>query len=675
MRKTRITILVITVLCFSAIPLGLVINGFATKTAIPNYEPMDFSLNGRDTTLNMEIKGSSDTGLRTSAAVGDYALWIWYDDVTGLWLAYYQLVAEGEHCQVWVMTDLNYPAGDPRNPVIVTKDQCEYMADQFDNYIYETEAAYFGVENFHDGSNAALPFGYYDETGRTAILISNIGDESYYDYTYPSYIAGFYWGDVFEYYCDRNVISIDAYDYAHRLGDEDNGWFLNDEKARPNLYESVVAHEFQHLLHDDIFPGDETYMNEACSLFAEPLCGYPVDYGQIEWFLATPDNSLIEWGDQGGINILADYGAAFLWAVYLEEHYGPNFMSQYVQAIGLPKSSIERINALLPGDEDFYSVFHDWRLANLLDGVVSDEEYNYETLELNELDTDIRVYEISKKKIPWTSSETFGKTYTHETIYAPKGYKTDVVELNPFSTDYVALTGITGENYILFNGDDLAKYSFDWDLEEGAWHTKKGDLMDILIAGEAYVDPLDPNPTLSITTAWEIEPYWDYGFVQISTNDGETWTSLENLYTTDLHVPACIGKAVDNLPGLTGYSGDLIDMDFDLSAYSGQNVLIGFRYVTDWGTHENGWYIYDASVCGASVALENVPKEADFLVTMIKTDSVNYEVIELPISDMDETGMYFDDIGNDEDFILVISSAMEYGTVDYKFRNMLPHMM
>ena len=55
------------------------------------------------------------------------------------------------------------------------------------------------------------------------------------------------------------------------------------------------------------------------------------------------------------------------------------------------------------------------------------------------------MYEISKSKFPWTSSEKFGKTYTHGTTYVPKGYDTHVIELNPFGTDYVALTGITGE--------------------------------------------------------------------------------------------------------------------------------------------------------------------------------------------------------------------------------------
>lgn len=670
MRKKLVVLLIVfaflNVASFSFVLMATSAN--TTKTI--SYEPIDIGpeLRGTEVDLSVDLKfkessSPSSSGLQTSAGLGIYNIWIWYDDTVGLYLAEYELYSVGTECELWVMTDLSWGTpGDPRPTPVITIEQADYMVEQFDTVIYPALGGYFGNEDFHDGSYAALPFGYYDPDGKTVILVSNIGDENYYDYTYPSYIAGFYWGDVFEFYCDRNVISIDAYDWERRTGPQDPPV----PGSRPYLYESIFAHEFQHLLHADIFPGDETYMNEACSNYAEPLCGYPVDYGQIEWFLATPDNSLTEWGDQGGINILADYGAAFLWAVYLEEHYGPNFISEYVQATGLPKSSIDRINALLPDGVDFYSVFHDWRIANLLDGVVSDELYNYETLNLDELDP-LRIYEIDKKKIPWITSEWFGQTYTHPTQYAPDGYPTKTTELGPFSSDYITLTGFQGEKLFTFDGDDQAKYPFEWnyDGDEG-WHTKKGNLMNILLAGEAYVDPLDPK--LRVNTYWDIEAYWDYGFVQISTDDGETWTSLENEYTTYLHVPACIGKAVDILPGLTGHSGGPIAMEFNLAGYEDQDVLIGFRYITDWGTFENGWYINEASASGNSIDLENVPYEADFMVSILGKTGNDYVKYSFEIDDEFEIGFGTFNWDDFDELILIISPISEYGIVDYKFR-------
>ena len=56
-------------------------------------------------------------------------------------------------------------------------------------------------------------------------------------------------------------------------------------------------------------------------MYAEPLCGYPIDWGSINSFLATPDNSLTEWADQGDINILADYGQVQMFCTYINDHY------------------------------------------------------------------------------------------------------------------------------------------------------------------------------------------------------------------------------------------------------------------------------------------------------------------------------------------------------------------
>ncbi|NVM36282.1 MAG: immune inhibitor A [Candidatus Lokiarchaeota archaeon] len=692
MRKIRIALLITLFIGLGTIPLGIIGAVFAkTEFVTPNYEPVDWQ-SGLAGDVEMPVFDpevdysyySAESGLAMATPPVGTMVYDWYvNAISGSpWMT---LRAIGDFVEVWVQDDLSFPAGDPRNAEPwrwqITDDMAEYLADEFDNTIYATLAGYYGAPFDRDGTGTifqALGWPSFrwdwiettdpDNPQRVILKIINYRDDNYYDPTYPSYVAGFYSSDYTWYYYNRNMVHLDSWEWCERLGPEGLSWLPEHPEIvvdRPNLYESTLAHEFQHLIHSDRLPGDDTYMNEACSLYAEPLCGYELDAGQIEWFMATPDNSLTEWGDQGDINILADYGAAFLWALYLTDHYGTTFMGDYVKNMN---PGMDGINALLaPYGVDYYDVFRDWTIANLLNG---DGLYGYDSIDLDELDTDMRVYEISKSKFPWTSSEKFGKTYTHATTYAPDGYDTGIRELNPFGTDYIALTGITGENYILFDGDDLAKYPFEWDYEgDEGWHTKKGDLMNILLAGEAYVDPLDP--TLSLNTYWEIEEYWDFGFVQVSTDDGETWTTLANDYTVPYYDYHALHKMVDILPGLTGHSGAPVEMEFDLNAYAGQNVLIGFRYMTDWGTFENGWYIYEASVSGASVDLEDVPKEADFMVTILKTDGVDYEVTELSLSDMDETGTFFDDIAGDEDIILIISAAMEYGTVDYKFTNKL----
>jgi len=68
-----------------------------------------------------------------------------------------------------------------------------------------------------------------------------------------------------------------------------------------------------------------------------------------------------------------------------------------------------------------------------------------------------------------------------------------------------------------------------------SWWSDGENLANLLLIGEAYVDP--SNPILTLVTKYDIEEGWDFGFVQVSTNGGETWTSLENPFTTYDHAP------------------------------------------------------------------------------------------------------------------------------------------
>ena len=255
----------------------------------------------------------------------------------------------------------------------------EYLIEQFDTVIYPIDTEYFGVPDFHDGTQSLLeawgnvPPGYYNGSARNVILIENVRDDNYYDPDYPYYIAG--------------------------LGPEGYSWVPDEYVTRLHLYESVVAHEYQHLIHDDYNPDDATFMNEGCSMYAEILTYNLIDWHAINSFLYTPDNSLTEWGDQGDINILADYGAALLWAVYLSDHYGgAEFLRHFVQA-GIP--GIEGVNAALAYfgyDVTFNDVFRNWRLANLIHSDFPGRgKYNYETIDLNSEEAiPVRLYQMDK---------------------------------------------------------------------------------------------------------------------------------------------------------------------------------------------------------------------------------------------------------------------------------------
>ncbi|MDP9401565.1 MAG: immune inhibitor A, partial [Actinomycetota bacterium] len=110
------------------------------------------------------------------------------------------------------------------------------------------------------------------------------------------------------------------------------------------------------------------------------------------------------------------------------------------------------------------------------------------------------------------------------------------------------------------------------------------------------------NPTLTFASRWSIEPGWDFGVVQVSTDGGRTFRSLANTDTTSAHDPGAAEEIVRELPGVTGESAGFRTETFDLSAYAGQTVLLAFRYLTDAGVDLPGWWIDDVAVGGTPIS-------------------------------------------------------------------------
>lgn len=706
MNKKRISILILVTLALSAIPLTLFIVA-EPAFVIPDYEAvsLDTGLAGKTETpvfMGGDFYGapSGAGGLHSSTPAVGTTVYDWYvnaisgnPDLT--------LRAVGDFVEVWVQNDLSFPEGDPRNDSpwlwTITDEMAQYLADEFDNTIYATDVGYFGAPVDRDGTGTlfqamgwpAFTYDWIETTDpnnpqRVILKIINYRDDNYYDPSYPSYVAGFFSGGYTGYY-NRNMVHLDCWEWAERMGEEGRSWLPEHPGVvvdRPNLYESVLAHEFQHNIHRDYVVDPETFMNEACSLFAEPLCGYALDLGQVDWYMATPDNSLTVWGDQGDINILADYGAAFLWALYLTDHYGIDFMGRYVQNGG---NGIEGVNALLPEGVVFEDVYHDWRIANLVQA--EHGKYGYQLDELRELYNPnaylnfdelepLHVNEVPGKRIPWTNAgDAFGETFTKGTTSVPDGYATGVFDLAPYGSDYIYFPDLRGLSKFKFDGDDTTVYGWTYDEYRGEWWSGAENLANALLITNPYT--VQADDTLSVPSWYNIEPYWDFGFVQFSADGGETWTSMSNEWTTMDHDPDAHQDIVDQLPGITNSTeGGYRDLQFDLDEFitPGTEVIFGFRYMTDWAELYPGWYIVGAYVGETELELTPIYPEADFQVTIVQKAmlpsgwgwNVVYDI--WCHNDGFETGWAFIHAMKWEDVYVIVSSVSEAGTADYNFK-------
>ena len=129
---------------------------------------------------------------------------------------------------------------------------------------------------------------------------------------------------------------------------------------------TVLAHEFQHLIHWKNDRRETVWVNESLSEFAMFICGFP-PLDHLSSFESNPEISLIDW-DRDSPYLLASYGAAYLWSLYLYEHHGKE---QIITTIARSRSSgISGINQALRtlgSKETFQTVYADWKIANLVD--------------------------------------------------------------------------------------------------------------------------------------------------------------------------------------------------------------------------------------------------------------------------------------------------------------------
>lgn len=152
-------------------------------------------------------------------------------------------------------------------------------------------------------------------------------------------------------------------------------------------------------------------------------------------------------------------------------------------------------------------------------------------------------------------------------------------------------------------------------------YSQMADMAYKRLGGTFSIPADDPNPTLTFWISYDIEPDWDYAFVEIAPAGSDDWTTLadlgglttadtgescpegwaENLHPQLAHYmdSACQSMgATGEWNAFSGNSGGWRQVTMDLSAYAGQTVELYISYVSDWGTQNLGVFIDDITLSG-----------------------------------------------------------------------------
>jgi hypothetical protein len=578
-----------------------------------------------------------------SPALNTERTWLALDDSAGFYRKRFILRGVSNHAELWVAapvartvvgltaTGTDFQAGDCRNGsrTTITDDQVNYLTAQFDNNILPKESAFFSVAPDRDGTHQTplppldgVPSDSSGAGEKTVVLVDNVRDDNFRDLNNTqgnSYIAGFFSSGLNELF-DRNVMTIDAFDWLHRTGanpphEPVPGNLCTSAAARPFLYEGVFAHEYQHLLESYQDPAEVSWVDEGLADYAIDVTGY--DFAKrtvaelgfdshLQCFMGNlvtqtefnpnpsgggPENSLTLWGDQTDDEILCDYGAAFSFMEYLASQYGPGFLSALHRN---PAQGFAGLQNVLGGRARTDQVLHRWAAAMAVDAVLDaggklqpgEPQSRYQIAALN-------------AAINWDNPDAY------QTPGAP-----------PNGSDYIRLRDANG-NYL--KGDKIRSLSFQGDrvLEplpvewtvttaapdhgtDAALAAPDADNRDAAIVKSVTVPA--GSPTLVFDTKYDTEPGFDSLFVQVSTDGGKTYHSLANADTTCDLDPGASPTLLGNCPGLNGDSGGWVTETFDLTPYAGKTILLAFRYVTDTNTRGAGVWVDNIRVGGTLVS-------------------------------------------------------------------------
>ncbi|MEH7381176.1 immune inhibitor A domain-containing protein [Bacillus sp. JJ1533] len=119
------------------------------------------------------------------------------------------------------------------------------------------------------------------------------------------------------------------------------------------------------------------------------------------------------------------------------------------------------------------------------------------------------------------------------------------------------------------------------------------------------------SATLDFDAWYNIEKDWDYAMVQVSTDGGNTWTSLSSERTSTTLDPDGYPAIKENLPGYTGSSNGWVNETLNLDAYVGQEIKLQFRSMTDWATNLDGFFADNIKVTADGKEVFSDGAEAD----------------------------------------------------------------
>ena len=233
----------------------------------------------------------------------------------------------------------------------------------------------------------------------------------------------------------------------------------------------------------------------------------------------------------------------------------------------------------------FRDVFREWAVANILDG---DGILGYDDMDV--------------------SASVSGSI---------KGLDKYRSEIPQYAVEYIELESLSGPVTVSFQGASAIRLLPIDVGGAGCWWSNSGDSIDSTLAHRVEL-PVGSTAALEYEVWFEIEEDWDYVYVEVSVDGGQTWRIIETPATSPENP---IGNGYG--PGYTGVSGGWLEESIDLSPFAGEDLWVRLQYVTDDAINGMGACFRGLSIEAAGIAAEDdswEPRGFVFIDNVVRQD-------------------------------------------------------
>ncbi len=429
---------------------------------------------------------------------------------------------------------------------------------------------------------------------------------------------------------------------------------------------SVLAHEFQHMIHWQLDRNEETWVNEGFSELVEQLLGYEI--GGFDYLYSRDtDKPLTRWPSEPG-SAGEHYGQTFLFMTYLYDRLGAECIRSLVAH---PENGIKAIDEVLADCEvndpatgeklDADDIVLDWAISLALQN-------------------------------PGIGEGHYGmRSYTHAPVaqfsesYSLCPLAEQSAQVHQYGVDLLQFV-CQGDYILSFSGDTQTRV-LPTDPHSGyfAFWSNQGDESNMTLTKTFDFSEISAPILFDYWTWYRVEEGYDYLYLEASRDGGLTWEIL----TT----PSGTGEDPSGNAFGWGYNGisgkgsrpNWILETMDLSRFAGEEIVLRFEYVTDSAVYTEGFLLDDLSISAIGysedfedgdggwipegfVRIENKIPQTYRIAVIERGDEIRVREIDLDSLNQAQVQLHFGDEVDDVILVVIGTSRYSWLPANYHFQ-------